>query len=55
MYYEGRKSFLVSALNLLFDCGVVEQGYKKAVITPNAMEFSRLVKSILCKGEEQTI
>jgi len=25
------------------------KGYKKAVITPNAMEFSRLVKSILCK------
>jgi ATP-dependent NAD(P)H-hydrate dehydratase len=25
------------------------QGYRKAVVTPNAMEFSRLVKAILCK------
>jgi ATP-dependent NAD(P)H-hydrate dehydratase len=25
------------------------QGYRKAVVTPNAMEFSRLVKTILCK------
>lgn len=25
------------------------KGYQKAVITPNAMEFSRLVKSVLCK------
>ena len=25
------------------------QGYRRAVVTPNAMEFSRLVKSILCK------
>ena len=28
---------------------ILLQGYKKAVITPNAMEFSRLVKSIVCK------
>jgi len=25
------------------------KGYRKAVVTPNAMEFSRLVKTILCK------
>jgi len=25
------------------------QGYRRAVVTPNAMEFSRLVKTILCK------
>ena len=30
-------------------CGVALQGYRKAVVTPNAMEFSRLVKTILCK------
>ena len=28
----------------------VIKGYKKAVLTPNAMEFSRLVHSVLKKG-----
>ena len=29
----------------------VIRGYKKAVLTPNAMEFSRLVHSVLKKGD----
>lgn len=31
------------------------KGYKRAVITPNAMEFSRLVKSVLLKDEAPTV
>lgn len=40
--------------HLAMNPGIIK-GYKRAVITPNAMEFSRLVKSVLLKDQSPTV